>query len=51
MDDQLLDSIDDQGFKNVSYAGFWERFVAALIDGLILFVVTFALGLVLKTYV
>ncbi|MBK9634111.1 MAG: RDD family protein [Bacteroidetes bacterium] len=49
MEDQLLDSIDDQGFKNVSYAGFWERFVAALIDGLILFVVTFALGLVLKS--
>ncbi|MBK7505323.1 MAG: RDD family protein [Bacteroidetes bacterium] len=50
MEDQLLDSIDDQGFKNVSYAGFWERFVAALIDGLILFVVTFALGLVIQKY-
>jgi uncharacterized RDD family membrane protein YckC len=48
MEDQLLDSIDDQGFKNVSYAGFWERFVASLIDGLILFVVNFALGLVIK---
>ena len=48
MEDQLLDSINDQGFKNVSYAGFWERFVASLIDGLILFVVNFALGLVIK---
>ncbi|MBK6340372.1 MAG: RDD family protein [Bacteroidetes bacterium] len=48
MEDQLLDSIDDQGFKNVSYAGFWERFVAALIDGLILFVVNFAFRICLK---
>jgi uncharacterized RDD family membrane protein YckC len=47
MEDQLLDSFDDQGFKNVSYVGFWERFVAALIDGLILFVVTFAIGLII----
>ena len=49
MEDQLLDSFDDPNLSKVTYAGFWQRFFASLIDGLLLSVVSFVLGLIIKS--
>lgn len=49
MEDQLLDSFDDPNLSMVTYAGFWQRFFASLIDGLLLSVVSFVLGLIIKS--
>ncbi|MBK9353544.1 MAG: RDD family protein [Bacteroidetes bacterium] len=45
MDDSLLDFKDNENIGKVEYAGFWIRFFACLIDGLILFVVNLILGI------
>ena len=41
MDNTYLDSELDVKPKFAAYAGFWQRFVAALIDGILLYVVQF----------
>jgi uncharacterized RDD family membrane protein YckC len=40
MDDPLLDFKDNENIGKVEYAGFWIRFLACLIDGLLLSIVT-----------
>lgn len=45
MDDPLLDFKDNENIGKVEYAGFWIRFFACLIDGLLLSIVYGILGI------
>lgn len=41
---------EEEDYRRMTYAGFWTRFVAALLDGLILAVPSFAVGFVVGIF-